>query len=400
MQTASITTGFVEAEGGSTGMYGPMRKERSRRLCVVCKGLATGYHYGVASCEACKAFFKRTVQRKLAYSCSEDQQCEVLHGNRRTCQSCRYNKCIKEGMMVEGVRLNRCKGGRQEYRRRPDERDFSPVKSGPRKKNQHPCDFSTRLLDIEPEVLKITMPEELVEWYRLHGADSTEVTPKAGMIIMAELADRALINTVQWAKKVPGFEKLCLSDQMALLCNSWMEILLTNVIYRSSLLQQSKEKPLFFADGFIMTRRLCIEKGVLIYDQITNVVDRLRPLGVSKGIAVLLKAMILFNAGPSLSNPLPLQATDELQELQLTAFDALHQRIYREHPKDYRLVYRLMTLLPLIKDIALTISSLVWIEFNQEQVPMQRLLSEVLQPFLHTRMGQKGAPIHPPPQSS
>ena len=95
----------------------------------------------------------------------------------------------------------------------------------------------------------------------------------------------------------PGFEKLCLSDQMALLCNSWMEILLTNVIYRSSLLQQSKEKPLFFADGFIMTRRLCIEKGVLIYDQITNVVDRLRPLGVSKGIAVLLKAMILFNAG-------------------------------------------------------------------------------------------------------
>ena len=106
------------------------------------------------------------------------------------------------------------------------------------------------------------------------------------------------------------------------------------------------------------------------------------------------------NIGPSLSNPLPLQATDELQELQLTAFDALHQRIYREHPKDYRLVYRLMTLLPLIKDIALTISSLVWIEFNQEQVPMQRLLSEVLQPFLHTRMGQKGAPIHPPPQSS
>ena len=70
------------------------------------------------------------------------------------------------------------------------------------------CDFSTRLLDIEPEVLKITMPEELVEWYRLHGADSTEVTPKAGMIIMAELADRALINTVQWAKKVPGKSSL------------------------------------------------------------------------------------------------------------------------------------------------------------------------------------------------
>eukprot|EP00057_Strongylocentrotus_purpuratus_P014986 XP_011669460.1 PREDICTED: steroid hormone receptor ERR1 [Strongylocentrotus purpuratus] len=72
------------------------------RLCAVCSDLASGYHYGIASCEACKAFFKRTIQGNLNYQCHSTSECEVNKKRRKACPACRFQKCINMGMMIDG----------------------------------------------------------------------------------------------------------------------------------------------------------------------------------------------------------------------------------------------------------------------------------------------------------
>ncbi|TFK12142.1 pikachurin [Platysternon megacephalum] len=72
-----------------------------KRLCLVCGDVASGYHYGVASCEACKAFFKRTIQGSIEYSCPASNECEITKRRRKACQACRFTKCLRVGMLKE-----------------------------------------------------------------------------------------------------------------------------------------------------------------------------------------------------------------------------------------------------------------------------------------------------------
>lgn len=83
--------------------------------CPVCGDRVSGYHYGLLTCESCKGFFKRTVQNKKHYQCSADSSCHVDKTCRKRCPSCRFAKCMAEGMKVEAVREDRMRGGRNKF---------------------------------------------------------------------------------------------------------------------------------------------------------------------------------------------------------------------------------------------------------------------------------------------
>ncbi|XP_051501500.1 estrogen receptor-like isoform X2 [Myxocyprinus asiaticus] len=75
---------------------------KETRFCAVCSDYASGYHYGVWSCEGCKAFFKRSIQGHNDYVCPATNQCTIDRNRRKSCQACRLRKCYEVGMMKGG----------------------------------------------------------------------------------------------------------------------------------------------------------------------------------------------------------------------------------------------------------------------------------------------------------
>ena len=72
--------------------------------CLVCDDRASGIHFGVLTCEACKAFFRRTSTSiySMTLPCSP-RRCEINITNRNNCPSCRFDKCKRLGMDRENV---------------------------------------------------------------------------------------------------------------------------------------------------------------------------------------------------------------------------------------------------------------------------------------------------------
>nr|BAH01724.1 estrogen receptor alpha [Torgos tracheliotos] len=282
-----------------------MESTKETRYCAVCNDYASGYHYGVWSCEGCKAFFKRSIQGHNDYMCPATNQCTIDKNRRKSCQACRLRKCYEVGMMKGGIRKDRRGGRMMKQKRQREEQDSrngeasstdlraptlwtSPLVIKHNKKNSPALSLTAEqmvsaLLEAEPPIV-----------YSEY--DPNRPFNEASMMtLLTNLADRELVHMINWAKRVPGFVDLTLHDQVHLLECAWLEILMIGLVWRSM------EHPgkLLFAPNLLLDRNQgkCVEGMVEIFDMLLATAARFRMMNLQGEEFVCLKSIILLNSG-------------------------------------------------------------------------------------------------------
>ncbi|XP_043539998.1 estrogen-related receptor gamma-like isoform X2 [Chiloscyllium plagiosum] len=292
-----------------------------KRLCLVCGDTASGYHYGVASCEACKAFFKRTIQ---------------------------------------GVRLDRVRGGRQKYRRCFEESTVGYL-------NSQCCQSSKKSGNKIVSHLLLVEPDKI---YAMADPTAPENDVKV-LTTLCDLVDRELVVIINWAKHVPGFSALSLGDQMGLLQSAWMEVLILGLVFRSL----PYEEGLVYADNLVLEREQCRVVGLLdLYCTILQLITKYRKLQLDKEEFVTLKAMALAN-----SDSMSIENVEAIQNLQDLLHEALQDYETNQHLADPHRSGKLLMTLPLLRQTANKAIQSFRRVVTEGKVPMHKLFLEMLE---------------------
>ncbi|XP_071650550.1 estrogen-related receptor isoform X3 [Temnothorax longispinosus] len=341
-----------------------------RRLCLVCGDVASGFHYGVASCEACKAFFKRTIQASnftgnIEYTCPANGECEINKRRRKACQACRFQKCLRQGMLKEGVRLDRVRGGRQKYRRSTD--PYTPVKNATLEANVASAASTETINNKMVEALAACEPDML----QVSNNSSTQETDQRVLGQLSDLYDRELVGIIGWAKQIPGFSNLALNDQMRLLQSTWAEILTFTLAWRST----PNTGRLRFAQDFTLDERLARECHCTeLYTHCIQIVERIQRLGLTREEYYVLKALILANSDARSDEPMALSRFRD------SILNSLSDCVAAVRPgQALRVTQNMLLVLPSLRQADGIVRRFWSSVYKTGKVPMNKLFEEMLE---------------------
>ncbi|XP_045916270.1 nuclear receptor subfamily 4 group A member 2-like isoform X2 [Micropterus dolomieu] len=212
-------------------------------LCAVCGDNAACQHYGVRTCEGCKGFFKRTVQKQAKYVCLAAKSCHVDKRRRNRCQYCRFQKCLAVGMVKEVVRTDGLKGRRG---RLPSKPKTVPDSSSP---------VSTLLNALIRAHVESNPPLSLLDYFKVKESPGSPLGDDAQNVRQFyDLLTRSMEVIRGWAQKIPGFTSLPKHDQDLLFYSAFLELFVLRLSYRSN----PEEGKLIFCDGSVWHRLQCL----------------------------------------------------------------------------------------------------------------------------------------------
>ncbi|KAM8902864.1 nuclear receptor subfamily 4 group A member 2-like [Spinachia spinachia] len=228
---------FVDYQTSCAPDRGPLSAEG---LCAVCGDSAACQHYGVRTCEGCKGFFKRTVQKNAKYVCLAAKSCPVDKRRRNRCQHCRFQKCLAVGMVKEVVRTAGLKGRRGRLPSKPKAPADSPPPVG------------TLLGALVRAHVESNPPPSRVDYFRLKESQPGDDVQHVRQFY--DLLTRSMEVIRGWAQKIPGFTTLPKHDQDLLFYSAFLELFVLRLSYRSS----PAEGRLAFCDGSVWHRLQCL----------------------------------------------------------------------------------------------------------------------------------------------
>ncbi|PIK44946.1 putative nuclear receptor subfamily 4 group A member 2 isoform X2 [Apostichopus japonicus] len=275
-------------------------------MCAVCGDSAACQHYGVRTCEGCKGFFKRTVQKSAKYVCLANRNCTVDKRRRNRCQYCRFQKCLAVGMVKEVVRRDSLKGrrGRLPTKQR-NPQDLSPPSP--------PVSLITALvrahLDASP-----AKPNRNYNQFRLPGDNESCLSEEEQLKQFYDNLSSSLEVIKTWAEKIPGFSDLCKEDQLLLLQSACLELFVLKMAYR----MDPNDELVTFCNGNVFHKEQCEQAFGDWLADIHGLGRVLTTLKVDLSSFACLSALVLITVRHGLQEP---QKVTDLENKIITCFN-------------------------------------------------------------------------------
>ncbi|XP_053150943.1 nuclear receptor subfamily 2 group F member 6 isoform X6 [Hemicordylus capensis] len=282
-----------------------------------------------------------------------NRDCQIDQHHRNQCQYCRLKKCFRVGMRKEAVQRGRIP---------PSHSSASPnaVPSGEYYNGQPVSELISQLLRAEPYPTA-RFSSQYAQQGSVMGIDN-----------ICELAARLLFSTVEWARNIPFFPDLPVSDQVALLRLSWSELFVLNAAQSALPLHMA---PLLAAAGFHASP-MSADRVVSFMDQIRifqDQVEKLNRLQVDSAEYSCLKAIALFTPDAcGLSDPAHVESLQEKAQVALTDY------VRSQYPSQPQRFGRLLLRLPALRAVPASLISQLFFMRLVGKTPIETLIRDML----------------------
>nr|QGX48190.1 PPAR_1 [Sinonovacula constricta]QPO24037.1 peroxisomal proliferator-activated receptor [Sinonovacula constricta] len=327
----------------------PLYTAELQVLCRICGDRASGFHYGVHSCEGCKGFFRRTLKKDLVYKpCRENSQCRIDTGTRNKCQYCRYKKCLNAGMSQNAVRFGRMpKAEREKLVADKEElsttcstrimelRTLSDTIKGAFTDCFSRCKFVTFLqsgdANVKQQVVKVepnfrfmadSISQNTFEEADVFGSFQEAVVP-------------IVEGMVKFTKRIPNLSQLSMHDRITLLKQNCFTatLILTHLMLNEDTFYMEGESLISVTDR---QGHFQCQEAQSLFSGIFRIARRLLPMHLKKVEVSLFCAAVLLMESPEMSSH------REIEKLQEELLNALRLEVKHNHPKDKFLFPRLL----------------------------------------------------------